>query len=169
MNRNRFLFLFVLAGLISLGTAACLRTETPPGPNTAGGVHESAAYSYFQWPEGLAIMIWHDAISSSTCDSGGATSNNTNLTQCSAVSEAGSGFTWQIATEDGRTAQFSINDQLFDLANGTVFLVRTAGGEPEIQQLERELSGVTPEGNSITTFSLADPEIEPFIQSTSSN
>ncbi|WP_420641588.1 neocarzinostatin apoprotein domain-containing protein [Candidatus Leptofilum sp.] len=167
MKHKRIVSLFVLAWIIMLALAACFRRETPPGPNMAGGSYESAGYDYFLWQEGLGIMIWHDAIQSSTCDSGGAVGDATNLTQCAAVSESGSGFTWQIETADGRSAQIQIDNQQFDLANGTVFLVKTAGGETEIQQLQRDLSGVTSEGSSITTFGLADPEISQFVQAIS--
>ena len=167
MNRNRILSLFVLAGVVVLGMTACFRRETPPGPNMAAGSYENAGYDYFLWQEGLGIMIWHDAIQSSTCDSGGAVGDATNLTQCAAVSESGAGFTWQIESADGRSAQIQIDTQQFDLANGTVFLVKTAGSQTEIQQLQRDLSGVTSEGSSITDFGLNDPDISQFIEATS--
>ena len=108
-------------------------------------------------------MVWHDAITSSGCNS---SSEDTTLVNCQAMSEAGYDFFWQIKTEDGRTAQFSINNQSFDLANGTVFLVSTVDGQTDILQLQRNLSGVAANDQGVTQFSLADPEISQFIQST---
>ena len=166
MNRNNLIYLLSLSVLFSLGLVSCFRSSTPPGPDMAGGVYEYAGYEFFHWQEGLNILIWHDAIATSSCDSSGATDNDTHLVQCQAVSEAGYDFFWQIETDDGRTAQFSINSQPFDLANGTVFLVTTADGQMDIQQIERTLSGVNAESQSITQFSLDDPEISQFIQST---
>ena len=95
-----------------------------------------------------------------------ATDDDTHLVQCQALSESGYDFFWQIETKDGRTAQFSINNQPFDLADGTVFLVTTASGQTDIQQLQRDLSGLTADDPSITAYSLADPDINQFIQST---
>ena len=133
----------------------------------AGGVYEFAGYEYFHWQEGLNILIWHDAITNSACNSSSSTSSDTTFVQCQAMSEDGYDFFWQIETGDGRTAEFSINNQPFDLADGTVFLVTTANGQTDIQQMQRDLSAVSASDQSITQFSLADPDIGQFIQSTS--
>lgn len=164
MPYNRFVKLTLFVLLISLVTAACWRAETPPAPDMAGGVYEYAGYEYFHWQEGLNILIWHDAIASANCDSSGATDVDTHLVQCWTQSETGQEFAWQIETDNGRTAQFSLDGQSFDLAAGTVFLVTTANGTVDIQQLERDLSGVNSENESITRFSLADPDINQFIE-----
>jgi uncharacterized protein YfiM (DUF2279 family) len=161
-NRLVKLTLFVL--LLSLATVACWRAETPPGPDMAGGVYEYAGYEYFHWNEGLNILIWHDAIANSSCDSSGATDVDTHFVQCWTQSETGQEFAWQIETRDGRTAQFSLDGQSFDLAAGTVFLVTTVNGTVDVQQLAIDLSGVNPENESITRFSLADPDISQFIE-----
>ena len=134
MNRSHLIYLLSLTILLGLGLAACFGRTTPPGPDMAGGAYESASYEYFHWREGLDIMIWHDAVSSSVCNSSGSTSSDTHVVQCQATSESGDDLFWQIETSDGRTAQLSINNQLFDLANGTVFLITTAGGQTDIQQ-----------------------------------
>jgi hypothetical protein len=162
----RFLLLVLLTGFLSVVTAACFGRTTPPGPDMAGGVYEFATYEYSHWQEGLNILIWHDANASSTCNSSGSTSSDTHLVQCQAVSEDGFELFWQIETSDGRSAQFTINNQAFDLADGTVFLITTDDDQLDIQQLQRDLSGVNAEHQSITDFSLDDPEINQFIQST---
>jgi len=164
MNRSNPIYLLSLSVLFSLGLVSCFRSSTTPAPDIAGGVYEFAGYEYFHWKEGLNILIWHDAIANSGCNSN---SEDTTLVQCQAMSEAGYDFFWQIETRDGRTAEISINNQSFDLADGTVFLVTTADGQMDIQQLQRDLSGVNANDQSITQFSLADPEISQFMQSTS--
>jgi len=166
MSRNNLTYLLSLSVLLSLGLISCFRSSTPPAPDMAGGVYEYAGYEFFHWQEGLDIMIWHDAISSGTCNSSGTTDNDTHLVQCQAASENGFDFFWQIETNDGRTAQFSINNQPFNLADGTVFLVTTADGQVNIQQLQRDLASIEANDPSITAYSLADPEISQFIQST---
>ncbi len=166
MHHIRFSLFVFLIGFLSMATAACFRSTTPPAPDMAGGVYEYAGYEFFHWQEGLDIMIWHDAIGSGTCDSSGATDDDTHLVQCQALSASGYDFFWQIETKDGRTAQFSINNQNYDLADGSVFLVTTANGQTDIQQLQRDLSDLNADDPSITSYSLADPDINQFIQST---
>ncbi len=165
MNRTQFR-LFNLSVLLGLGLVACFGRTTPPGPDMAGGGYENAGYEYFHWREGLDILIWHDAVTSSFCNSSGSTSSDTHMVRCQAVSEDGFELFWQIGTADGRTAQLTINNQPFDLTDGSVFLIATAEDQLDIQQLERNLSGVNAEHQSITDFSLDDPEINQFIQST---
>ena len=168
MFRMRISYFFVLmAALLSLGTAACFRFETPPGPDMVGGAYENAGYETFHWQEGLDILIWHDALSTSTCDSQGATNNDTHRVQCRAQAENGAEIFWEIETKDGRTATITINNQPFDLSAGTVFLIHASGDPTDIQQLERDLSGITSQDHeSITQYGLADPDIGAFIQST---
>jgi hypothetical protein len=129
-----------------------------------GGVYVRAAYEYFHWREGLDVMIWYDAAQSSSCDSSGSTSTNTHVIRCQALSESGLNLDWQIETSDGLTAKFVINDKQFNLSDGNVFVVSTAQDPIEIQQFQRDLSGVKPENESITEFGLNDPDIAEFIR-----
>lgn len=151
-----------------LGVIGCSRVSTPPAPDMAAGVYVRAGYEYFHWKEGLAVMIWHDATKSSSCESSGSTSEVTHVVRCHAISEANHRFDWQIETRDGLTAEFSIDDNSFDLSDGNVFIVTTANGKTDIRQLQRDLSSVKPEGDSITEYALMDVDIQRFIQSTSS-
>lgn len=167
MHRVRFIWIVLLTGFLGLATVSCFRSTTPPAPGIAGGVYEYSGYEYFHWQEGLDILVWHDAVASSGCDSSGSTSSETHLVQCQAMSKDGYEFFWQIGTNDGRTAEFSINNQSFDLADGTIFLVTTADGVMDIQQLQRDLSDIDHTNDqSITQFGQADPDISQFIQST---
>ncbi|MCJ7567530.1 MAG: hypothetical protein MUO58_08325, partial [Anaerolineales bacterium] len=123
------------------------------------------AYEYFHWKEGLDVMIWHDAIESSSCDSSGSTSAKTHVVRCQAISESKQSFDWQIETSDGLTGEFVLNNNQFDLSDGKIFVVSTAQDPIEIQQYQRDLSGVRPERESIVEFGLNDSDIEGFIQS----
>ena len=169
MSQVRLRYLAILAILVGLGTSACWQRVTPPAPDSAGGVYEQAGYNYFRWKEGLAVMVWQDATATTSCNSFGSTDDPTHTVQCQAISETGQEVIWQLETDDGRTATFSINNQTYDLADGTVFLVKTAVGHADIQQLQRDLSTVQAENDSITQYSLSDSDIEQFIQSVPAN
>ena len=168
MKKSHLLFVVLLV-VSCLGNISCARKSTPPAPNIAAGVYINAGYEYFDWAEGLALMIWHDAVQSSMCDSSGSTHDSKHVVQCSAVSREGPGFEWQIKTSDGIYAEFSIDDSLFDLANGNVFIVAVTGESTDIQQLQGDLTDIDSQNdNTITGFGLNDPDINSFIQSLTS-
>ena len=147
--------------------AACSPSSTPPGPDTAAGVYIQLGYEFFRWEEGLTLMIWFDGAKSSACSSTSSTSDPKFVLRCHAVSRSDVRFDWLLETEDGVTADFSIDGKSFDLEDGKLFLIRTSAGEAEIVQMERDLSGVRPDADSIIEFSLDDPVIQEFIHASS--
>ncbi|NIM95599.1 MAG: hypothetical protein GTO18_18020 [Anaerolineales bacterium] len=157
-----------LASLCVLFLVACGPRTTPPAPDITAGVYIGVGYEFFHWEEGLAVMIWHDAAQSSSCDSSGSTSSPTHVVRCHAISKAGIRFDWHLETDDGKTAVFTINEAAYDLTNGALFIVTTASGVTEVSQLERDLSNVQPNNESVVEFSLSDHDVNEFIQSTSS-
>jgi len=169
MKKRNLSHLSLLVVLVGLAVASCSLATTPPGPDMAAGVYIGAGYEFFKWQEGLAVMLWHDAVASSGCDSSGSTDDPTHTVQCRATSQIGRSFNWQLKTTDGISAEFSINDQTYDLTQGALFIVQTAGEGINIQQLKRDLSGVSTESDSITGYGLRDPQVAEFIQATSAD
>ncbi|MBK8903874.1 MAG: hypothetical protein IPM53_22020 [Anaerolineaceae bacterium] len=160
MNRKNLLYLL----LLSLSLTSCFRATTPPGPNMAGGGYENVKYDYFDWQEGLNVMIWHEGVTTSGCNSSGSTSSDTHLVQCQATTQSGIEYTWEVATKDGRSAEFTLDGQPYDLADGNLFLITLTNGILDVQQLQRDLSDVDTTHDSITQFGLADPDIRHFIE-----
>lgn len=160
MNRKNLIYLL----LLSLSLAACFGQTTPPGPNMAGGGYENVNYDYFDWEEGLNVMLWHEGVTTSGCNSSGSTSSDTHLVQCQATTQSGLEYTWQITTKDGRTAEFMLDGQPYDLAEGNVFLITLTNGILDVQQLPRDLTDVATTHDSITEFGLDDPAIRHFIE-----
>jgi hypothetical protein len=154
--------LLLLTVLLLLVSSGCYRT-TPPGPDTAGGKFEGAAYVFCRWKQGLRLMIWHDA-TGATSSGSGSTSDPVYRVEGQAVNEGHHGFTWALETRDGQTAQFRINDVSYDLSEGTLFLVSTSGSSTGIEQLRRDLSGVQPNRESILAFATDDPDVARFIE-----
>ncbi|HEY48332.1 MAG: hypothetical protein AMJ88_05205 [Anaerolineae bacterium SM23_ 63] len=158
------ILLLALSGFLF---AACTPASTPPGPDMAAGVYIQSGYEFYRWEEGLTLMIWFDGAQSSACSSSSSTNDPQFVLQCHAVSRSDVRFDWHLETEDGLTADFSIDGQSFDLDDGKLFLISTSSGEAEVTQIERDLSGVRPEADSITEFSLDDPVIQGFIHDSS--
>lgn len=162
MKENRlgrvFGSLSILLGFI---LSACSPAKMLPAPETASGVYVKAGYEYFLWEEGLRVMIWHNAVDRSKCSS---FTNGQYEIECTGESIGNHAFIWRLETRDGKTAQFTINDQPFDLGKGTLFIIKASSGDTEIKQLKRNLSGVQADAGSVTEFGLSDPEILTFIQ-----
>jgi hypothetical protein len=113
-------------------------------------------------------MIWHDAIGSSSCSSSGSTDDPMHTVDCDAASAAGHQFDWQIKSDNGLTGEFRINGEPFDLSAGEIFIVSIRDGMTDIQQLQGNLTNVSPDHDSIVAYGMSDQAISQFIQSVSS-
>ena len=138
------------------------RRSTPPGADAAGGKLEQASYVFLQWKEGLRIMIWHDALESGEGSGSGSTADPIYRYHGYATSPGGPRFDWEVQTADGRTARFQINNTSYDLSDGRLFLITTGNGSTEVRQLQRDLSGVQPNRESIVAFAKSDPDVARF-------
>jgi hypothetical protein len=158
------LWLLALSGFLF---TACSPASTPPGPDMAAGVYIQSGYEFYLWEEGLTLMIWFDGAKSSACSSSSSTSDPVFVLRCHAITTTDVRFDWLLETEDGVTAEFSIDGQPIDLDDGKLILIRTSSGDAEVLQIERNLSSVRPEADSIIAFSLGDPVIQEFIHASS--
>jgi hypothetical protein len=163
LSRPRYdVALIFLAVALLLAASGCART-TPPGPSTAYGQFEGTGYLCYRWEQGLRIMIWHDAADTTSTGSG-STSDAAYRVEGRAVSRGGAPVEWTIGTSDGQTAQFTLDGVSYDLARGTLFLVRTNGSSAQVEQLDRDLSAVSLEQDVILAFAQGDPDIARFIE-----
>lgn len=168
MKTIRTIVMLFLATILFWGMFACSSGSTPPAPDMAAGVYDNVAYEFFHWEEGLNVMIWHDAIRSSTCNSSGSTSDPVHTVDCYAASTEDLQFDWQIKTVDGMTGEFTINDEPYDLSAGAIFIVSIADGVTDIQQFQGNLTNVNPDHESIVAYGMSDKDIKQFIDSVSS-
>ena len=158
-RRSRLATSLVLIILL-FALAACARS-TPPGPNNIGGTIEGqASYLLLDWPEGLRIMIWDDVAYAGHYSGSSSSMTDPLFYQDGSVRDAdGRGYAYSLESRDGIQADFAIDGVPYDLNRGKVFLVRVAGDETQIQQLDLELSGVSPTNESIVAFGRETPEI----------
>jgi hypothetical protein len=158
----RFSVILLILGLVASG---CSGKRTPPGPDSAYGTFESAAYNLFRWEEGPSILIWHDASESGTCHGSGSTEDPVYHMNCNAQGADGTELVWSLESSDGETVEMQINGVDYDLSDGNLFLIRTQEGETEIMQLQKDLTGITLERDSIVRFGSSDPDISTFVES----
>ena len=165
MTKNRFLCifasLFIFFGFIF---SACSQAEMVPDPETVSGVYVHAGYEYYQWEEGLRVMIWHGGVNHLNCSS---FTNGQYETECQGEAVGNHTVTWRLETKDGETAKFTISGKLFDLSAGKLFVIQSSSGDLDVKQLKRDLSDVQADAGSVTEFGLSDPTILAFIQTSS--
>ena len=65
MKRLGVLVVPLLVIALMTSFVSCSKS-TAPGPDIAGGVFESASYAFMKWEEGLTLMIWYEALASSS-------------------------------------------------------------------------------------------------------
>jgi hypothetical protein len=73
-----------------------------------------------------------------------------------------------VHTEDGVTADVWIGDQNYDLAQGNLFLVRSDDDGTQVEQLQRDLSGLAANFDDVSALASADQAIAGFIASNKS-
>jgi hypothetical protein len=145
-------------------TSAFSNRPAPPGADAAAGTVGQASYVLLQWKEGLTVMIWHDFLASSR--GSGSTGDPIYRYQVYTESPGGHRFDWEVQTADGKTALFDIDGTRYDLTHGRLFIVMTQDGKTLVRQLDRDLSSVQTNRESVVAFANSDPDLARFISST---
>jgi hypothetical protein len=138
---------------------------TPPGPNMVyGQVKDRASYLLLDWQEGLRILMWDDIVDGGHQNSGsGSTTDPVFRQRGGAQAADGRNYEYRLETRDGEQADFTIDGNSYDLEDGSLFLIRTAGGETQVEQMDVDLSGLTPTNEGIIEFAGETPEIDTFL------
>lgn len=161
-NRKTILWLWAIA-IVLIGAGGC-QQSTPPGADIVFGKTGNSSYTFLHWKEGLRILIWFDVAGEVSGSGSGSTSDPVYRVAGRASASDGRRIDWRVETADGRTATFSIDGRSYDLSKGVLFLVRTKGGDLQVQQLDRDLSAVGPTNESCEAFAETDPDISRFIR-----
>jgi hypothetical protein len=164
MKKHKLLFINSILICLGFILSACSQGKAFPEPETASGVYVHSGFEYYRWEEGLQVMIWHDGINHLSCSS---STNGQYEIECLGESMDAHTFAWRLVTKDRKIAQFIIDDQPFDLGEGSLFIINSSSGETEVTQLKRDLGNVQADAGSVTEFGLSDPDILAFIQTTS--
>ena len=81
----------------------------------------------------------------------------------SVSSKDGRRVNWQLETTDGRSVKCHVEGREYDLAKGTLFLVKAEGGKTEVEQLSRDLSAVQLEATSCKDFVRKDVAVSKLL------
>lgn len=113
--------------------------------------------SYATWGEGRVLVIWCDLRGNS---GGGASSSGADG---SVVAAGGRRMDWRCDSADGVAGSVQIDGVPYDLARGNVFLVRTAGERPRVDQLRRDLSKDRPTPDGLLALAKEDAVVRAFV------
>ncbi len=143
---------------------ACSSASIPPDPNSIGGVVEGAGYLLIDWQDGQRILIWDDIPNG---NHGAASSSSTSSPpfqqEGSAQSGDGRHYEYSLESIDGQQVDLTIDGVPYDLEQGKLFLVHTAGGVTQIEQLDLDLASLSPTNEGIIEFGRLIPEIAAMI------
>jgi hypothetical protein len=165
--RNLFCMSAGLAILIAL--AGCSGKSTPPGASFVYGQVDvpegfGGSFTAWRWNEGLTILLLDDIEAGHESSGAGSTESPIWRGQGGAVAADGRQVSWRAETTDGKTASFSIDGHAYDLAQGTLFLIRARGGRMSVLQQKRDLAGRCTDSEDCQLWLKSDPTAAQFIQ-----
>lgn len=161
---------------LALVAAGCFTpAPTPPAPVDAGGPVGGTTWYAGADPAtvpgidagsvayvGRLLVVWVDAPGSTLGNPSGGDRPG-EIARGGEVLAAGHRITYALRATGVDAGEATINGQVYDLARGGLFLVRTRGGVVEVRQLKRDLSGLAASGE-FKAFGRADREIVEFFK-----
>lgn len=109
-------------------------------------------------PEGVAFVLWSDL--SSTYGSGGVNAEGASY----AGYHSGPGdrrVDFRVKSSDGKSGSMTIAGDVYDLSNGSLFLVSTRAQRPVVAQIMFDVRSF-PQGNAIRDLARSNPQIRGF-------
>lgn len=157
-RKNLVNLIFILV-LLSLG--AC-QSKTPPGSAVFSNTVNGAGCTFLVWQEGLRLMLWTDISGESGTNS--STSSSDPMFRQTGYAQAADGrrVEWQLETADGQTGSFKVGEQQFDFTQGTLFLIETAEGSPQVQQLQYDFAALPSDPSGCESVATNSPEVQRF-------
>jgi hypothetical protein len=118
----------------------------------------------YRWENGLTVMICSDIQQGSSSTTGSINGPPWVRKEEGSVSaQDGRMLKWRIE-DDGKKITCTVNDKGFDLDKGNLFLVKTKGGETEIEQTSQDLSAVKLDTLGLRDFARKNPAISKLIE-----
>lgn len=128
------------------GLWGCGGKTTPPGASFITGSLSNpqefgGSFTILQWQNGLTVVLFDDLEGEHKSSGSGSTEDPTWRGKGVARAVDGREVNWRVETTAGNTSAIFIDEQSYDLRQGTLFLIRTRGGETQIIQQPLNLVG----------------------------
>jgi hypothetical protein len=163
----------IVSVLICLGSIGCERQSLPdgwggrvvgwlesqPDAELVPGIDSASVY-FGTLGKGSAVTLWSDGGG----NFGASWDRSRKLIKYEGKLRARDGreYPVQCLTADGKTGSVTIDGQTFQLDNGALFLIATAGAKTTVKQLQR--GPLKPEKDALRDMALTDPEIKSFFE-----
>jgi hypothetical protein len=153
--------------------SGCGRTPVPASPDLGGpsgiitwssspgkghplpGIDQGSVYYL-----GTAIVLWSDAAGGG----GGSSDSDVQGVKCqgSLLARDRRRVEFHCETKDAKTGQVTIDGATYDLTDGNLFLISTAGDRSQVKQLKRSLTELKFDRESLEALGKNDPDIAGF-------
>jgi hypothetical protein len=162
MRKRIFIIaLVVIIGCLGLVGVVILRQLTLSGGGGTTPVGETYV-TYLLLNDRIALVVWTDNTGFSGHESESSLFSGASA-RGSFSSVDGKRIDWEWNAPKEKGGDFQLNGTPYDLANGTLFLVSTKGGQVRVTQLDVDLSKVQPNKEGFEALAKNDPKISQFI------
>jgi hypothetical protein len=156
------LLVAMAAGFLAIGGCGWTATHipTPPTARTYSSNLNSpqdVCFHFYKWDDGLRVMFV-DGVAGNVIRNGTIGAFVSTETG-SVVRPDGQGYTWRIATTDGKSAELTIGDSRYDLTKGKLFAMRLEGDKIVVHQLDVDLSALGLSIEQCAAFFDQHPEV----------
>jgi len=138
--------------------------KAPPPQNGLCAEINNGTMCFYRWNDKLAVMICADLEGSMRTMGGFSGPPSVRKAEGSVSAQDGRKLEWLLEEKEGQKIKCRVNDKEFDLDYGTLFLVKTKGGETEIEQISQDLSAVKADIESFKEFARKNPAISKLIE-----
>ncbi len=154
---------------VSMVLWSCGGKTTPPGASFIVGSFGNSegfggSFTALQWPNGLTVVLLDDIEGEHESSGSASTEDSTWRGKGAAHAADGREVNWQVETTAGNTSTIFINEQAYDLRQGTLFLIRTKDGETQVTQQPLNLAGRCTDYDICQRLLENNPRVKQFVQ-----
>jgi hypothetical protein len=161
MRKRITIAVATLGGLALLAVVMLFMSPSGMGGGVTSVGHTSVQHVSITSDGRISLLIWSDLT-----DKGGSSSEG-NLFGSSAEgffsSADGRRVDWKWKAPKEKGGDFQINGIPHDLANGTLFLVATKGGQVRVTHLDVDLSSINANKQGFEAFAKTEPKVARFV------
>jgi len=162
--RKRILTAVAILGCLALVAIAVLVfwfAGRAMGGGTTSVGQTSVQYVSISSDRRISLIIWSDGLGTAETRGDSGLFGSSAEGFFSSVDGKRIDWKWKAPKEKG--GDFQLNGTPYDLANGTLFLVSTKGGQVRVTQLDVDLSRVRPNAQAFEALTKNEPTIAKFI------
>src|SRR5262245_56041622 len=151
----------ILGGLALVVVVLLFTSRSGMGGGATSVGDTSVQYVSIRSDGRISLLIWSDLTDKSGSNSEGSLFGSSAEGFCSSADGGRVDWRWKAQNEKG--GDFQSNGMPHDLANGTLFLVSTKGGQVQVTQLDVDLSKVQSDKQGFEAFANTQPKVAKFI------